>query len=170
MSFTVRPEVAKDVEGIRKVHIAAFPTAAEADLVERLRDDHDSEISLVAEQAGWIVGHVLLSRMQVGGDGVPIFALGLAPVAVLPEQQRTGIGSMLIRGALALAREAEEEMIFVLGDTDYYGRFGFSAAIAAPFASPYAGPYLMALALNDMVMPASGQAAYAPAFARLGDS
>ena len=83
--------------------------------------------------------------------------------------QGGGAGSELIRSALAIAKTLGEELVFVLGEPDYYGRFGFSAEAAAPFESPYAGPYFMALWLQpDLDSPAKGSAAYAPAFARLG--
>ncbi len=169
MTLTVRPESGDDSEAVRAVHLAAFPTAAEADLVARLHEDFDSEISVVAEQAGGVVGHVMLSRMSVSGDGRAFRALGLGPVAVKPGMQGRGIGSELIRAALAVAGALGEEVVFVLGEPVYYG-FGFSAEAAAPFESPYAGPFLMAQWLRpDVAPPASGSAAYAPAFGRLGD-
>lgn len=167
----IRPEGADDEEAIRRVHLAAFPTAAEADLVAQLREDYDSEISLVAEQGGEIVGHVLLSRMKASGDGIAFRALGLGPVAVHPGSQGSGIGSKLIRAALATAATLGEEVVFILGEPDYYSRFGFSAEAAAPFASPYSGPYFMALWPGPNAGgTAAGQADYAAAFARLGDS
>ena len=171
MTLVVRPESGDDAEAIRAVHLAAFPTPAEADLVRDLHDDFDSEISLVAEQAGDIVGHVMLSRMSAAGDGRAYRALGLGPVAVRPGSQGAGVGSELIRSALAIAGTLGEEVVFVLGDPDYYRRFGFSAAAAAPFASPYSGPYFMALWLrSDLVAAAAGSAAYAPAFGKLGEA
>ena len=171
MSLVVRPETPDDDEAIRAVHLAAFPTAAEADLVGRLRADFHSEISLVAEQGGQIVGHVMLSRMTVSGGGRAFRALGLGPVGVSPGMQGGGVGSELIRASLAIAQALGEELVFVLGEPDYYTRFGFSAEAAAPFDSPYAGPYLMAQWLRpDAPRPAAGSAAYAPAFERLGDS
>jgi len=168
VSLSIRPEAGDDAEAIRAVLLDAFPTAAEADLVERLRQDLDSEISLVAQESGRIVGHILLSRMRVEGDGRAFRALGLAPVAVLRQRQRRGIGGRLIERALAIARDKGEEIVFVVGEPDYYCRFGFSAATAAPFASPYAGPYLMARTLADVALPAAGAADYAPAFAEFG--
>ena len=165
MSPAIRPERPDDAAAIRAVLIVAFPTPAEADLVEQLRRDGDVEIALVAEDEGRILGHVLMSRMRVAGDGRAFRALGLAPVAVLPECQHEGIGSGLIREALAIARRSREDLVFVLGDPAYYGRFGFSTAEAAPFASPYAGPHLMAQRLAEIDLPSRGVADYAPAFA-----
>jgi putative acetyltransferase len=163
----IRDETSADAEAVRAVLLAAFPTAAEADLVERLRAEGDCEIALVAEESGRIVGHILMSRMRVEGDGRAFRALGLAPVAVVPERQRQGIGGRLIERALAIAGERGEELVFLVGEPEYYRRFGFDAAEAAPFASPYAGPYLMARRLADVKLPAAGRADYAPAFAGL---
>lgn len=168
---SIRPATSADSPVIRDIHLAAFPTSAEADLVARLHEDHDSEISLVAEQAGEIVGHLLLSRMSVSAGSRALRALGLGPVGVLPGAQGSGVGSELIRSALGIAATLGEEVVFVLGEPDYYSRFGFSAEAAVPFASPYAGPYFMALwlRLNDAPRVA-GKAGYAPAFASLGDA
>ena len=166
MSFRVQPESPEDSEGIRAVHVAAFPTPVEADLVEMLREDRDSEISLVAKVDAQVVGHVVLSRMQAEGDGRTYRALGLGPVAVIPELQGRGVGGALIEEAMRLAEQRGEEIVFLLGEPDYYCRFGFLSEAAAPFASPYAGPYFMAKSFGSP-LPATGTAAYAPAFAKL---
>jgi putative acetyltransferase len=164
----IRPAEPADAAGIRAVHEAAFPGPAEAGLVETLVREGDAAVSLVDARQGEIVGHVLLSRMTVCGDGQNLRALGLAPVGVRPGFQGGGVGKGLIKAALAIARATGEALVFVLGEPDYYGRFGFSAATASPFASPYAGPYFMALALQPgFAPPASGTAAYARAFSDL---
>ena len=166
MSLRVQPAREEDSDGIRAVHLAAFPTPVEADLVKMLNKDGDAEISLVARDGAQVVGHVTLSRMQVEGDGRTYRALGLGPVAVIPEQQGQGVGSALIDEAMRRAEQRGEEIVFLLGEPDYYRRFGFSPEAAAPFASPYAGPYFMAKSFGSP-LPASGTAAYAPAFAQL---
>ncbi len=102
-TWTARPERPDDVRAIRKVNLAAFPTAAEADLVEALRasDAWIEGLSIVTEDpAGTVVGHALLTRCHV--DGAP--ALALAPCAVLPRVQRSGAGSAAIRAGLEAAR------------------------------------------------------------------
>jgi putative acetyltransferase len=164
----IRPAEPADAAGIGAVHEAAFPTRAEADLVEALSREGDAIVSLVAARQSEIVGHALLSRMAVAGDGRDFRALGLGPVGVLPSFQGSGIGKALIDASLGIAQATGEEMVFVLGEPDYYTRFGFSAAAAAPFASPYAGPYFMALSLRPgLALPAAGKAAYARAFSGL---
>ena len=164
----IRPDAPRDGDAIRNVHLNAFETSLEADLVQRLKQDGDAIISLVAVEDGAIAGHILFSRMRVTAEGRKLKALGLAPVSVLPDRQGQGIGSRLIEAGIAAAVENGAEMIFVLGEPDYYGRFGFQAETAAPFASPYAGRYFQAKALrNDFSLPRSGRADYAPAFAEL---
>jgi putative acetyltransferase len=98
----------------------------------------------------------------------PLRALGLAPVAVAPSRQRSGIGSLLIRRALELAVAGKWEIVFVLGDPAYYRRFGFDQALASGFASCYAGPHFMALGMCQPLPVSKGNIDYAPAFAALG--
>jgi putative acetyltransferase len=164
----VREERPGDGADIRAVHIAGFPTSLEANLVEQLKADGDSIISLVAESDHELVGHVLFSRMDVEADGLPVHALGLAPVAVIPSRQRTGVGSSLIETGLGIAQARGAEIVFVLGEPEYYARFGFSTRTAEPFESRYAGPFFQAKALRSAFTPPScGRADYAPAFAGL---
>jgi putative acetyltransferase len=159
----VRPEEPADRLAVCAVIEAAFPTPAEAQLVDRLRADGDAEISLVAVDDDVVVGHVMFSRMTAG-----FRALGLGPVAVLPARQRSGVGSLLIKQGLARAAADGWAMVLVLGDPAYYRRFGFDPKLASGFASPYAGPHLMALGLAQPLPRLSGKIDYAPAFAALG--
>jgi putative acetyltransferase len=156
----IRNERAADAAAIAGVVTAAFGRPEEARLVERLRRDGDVEISLVGVEGDLVVGHVLLSRLRA-----PFAALGLAPVSVAPDLQRRGVGGALIRAALARAAAEGWGGVFVLGDPDYYGRFGFDAGAARGFASPYAGRHFMALALDGALPATSGVVAYPTAFA-----
>ena len=160
-------ERAGDAAAIRSVHVVAFPTSSEANLVEQLRSDGDVAASIIALADGEIAGHVLFSRMSVEADGQDLHGWGLGPVAVVPDRQRTGIGSALVEAGIGRARATGVQIIFVLGEPAYYGRFGFDAKSAAPFASPYAGAYFQALALASLPQPSVGRADYAPAFAGL---
>ena len=128
--------------------------------------DGDAVISIVAEDGG-IVGHVMLSRMAVQADGRRLRALGLAPVAVIPEWQGQGIGTALVEAAVREAGASGEQMLFLLGEPEYYRRFGFDTAIAKPFASPYAGPHFQALFLTGLPPPTTGAADYPKAFSGL---
>jgi len=127
---------------IRLVITNAFGREVEARLVDDLRLATDLAISLVADEAGEICGHVALSRLKA-----PSRALALAPVSVLKAKQRQGIGSALIRRAIENARDAGYDIIFVLGEPDYYKRFGFETEEAALFRAPFSGQYFMALNL-----------------------
>jgi putative acetyltransferase len=160
----VRPERADQEGAIRRLLVEAFPTPAEADLVERLRREGDARIALVAVEQDRILGHALFSAMSA-----PFPSLGLAPVAVVPDRRRQGIAAALIEEGIRRSREAGFAAVFVLGDPAYYGRFGFRSDAAAGFASPFAGPALMALDLNGAGLPLrTGPVAYAPAFSSFG--
>lgn len=138
-TFTIREETDADAPAIREVHQIAFDQDFEPDLVEALRRGGYTRISLVAEREGVIVGHVLFSEMVIVSKTDEIPALSLAPVAVLPEHQRQGIGSALIRKGLEIARERGERIAIVLGHADFYPKFGFSANAAEPLSSPFSG-------------------------------
>ena len=159
----IREEQPADIPDIRRVVVAAFPKPLEAKAVDRLRDDGDSVISLVAVETDEIVGHVILSRMSA-----PFKALALGPVAVVPCRQGSGIGSQLINEGLTRATNDDWQAVFVLGRPAYYRRFGFDLAQASGFTSPYAGPHLMALPLTGPLPVREGKIDYAPALAALG--
>lgn len=159
---TIRPEGADDIAAIEGVVAHAFDRADEARLVTRLRENGDAVVSLVAVAGDAVVGHVLLSPMSA-----PFRALGLAPLSVVPEHQKQGVGAALMNAALAQARQGGWCAVFVLGDPAYYGRFGFRADRAAGFSSPYAGPYFLVLPLGGELPATRGRVDYAPAFADL---
>ena len=159
----IRPEALDDIDAIHRVVADAFGQSDEAGLVDALRNASDSAISVVAEDDGEIIGHVLLSRLEA-----PFRALALAPVSVTPDRQRSGVGSALVRAALQRAREDGWDAAFVLGDPAYYGRFGFSVETARGFGSPYAGAHFMMLALTTEPLATEGDLRHAPAFADLG--
>lgn len=158
-NLNIRTEMPGDEAAIADLVERAFGQPDEARLVERLRADGDLVLSLVAESDGAIAGHILFSRMEA-----PFRALGLAPLAVATGQQRRGIGAALILEGLERARAEGWDAVFVLGDPEYYGRFGFSAELAGSFASPYAGPHFMVLALAGPLPSMTGPVDYAPAF------
>ena len=159
----VEPEAPHHFASIRQLHLAAFPSAAEADLVDQLRLDDSVIISLVAVEQDRVIGHVLFSRMTA-----PLPAFGMGPVAVIEARRRQGVAAALIGQGIERARAAGGEAVFVLGDPAYYGRFGFRAEDAVGFASPYAGPYFMALSLTpDGLRVREGRVDYAPAFSAL---
>jgi putative acetyltransferase len=124
----IRDESAADADAIRVVHARAFPTDLEARIVDALRDAGAVVVSQVAVVSGNIVGHVLLSRASIEGNDPGISVLGLAPLSVVPEYQRRGIGSALMQSALEQARARSVAVVVLVGEPDYYARFGFVPA------------------------------------------
>jgi putative acetyltransferase len=161
----VRAERAGDHDDIRRVNELAFEQPAEADLVDALRDSPAwlPEFSLVAEQNGDIVGHALfaLARLDSGPE-----VLSLGPMAVLPGQQRSGIGTAMIRAGIERARATDYPLVAVLGHADYYPRFGFEPASAFGISTPYDVPdeFWMILPLPGYDPSIRGQIVYPPAF------
>ncbi|MEO8113767.1 MAG: N-acetyltransferase [Phenylobacterium sp.] len=152
-----------DHPAIAAVVEAAFQRPEEARLVTRLRLAEDALFELVAEEAGEVAGHILFSRLWA--DRPEMFA-ALAPLAVRPDLQRSGLGSALVRAGLESAREFGAHGVIVLGHPAYYPRFGFSPGAAAQIKSPYAGsPSFMALALEPGAFDQPLSVAYADAFA-----
>jgi len=133
----IRPERLDDVGAIRVVNLAAFETSLEADLVDALRQQAAPVVSLVAEHAGTIVGHIFLSPVTLSGHP-DLQLMGLAPMAVTPSHQRRGIGSALVREGLSACRSFDA--IVVLGHAEYYPRFGFIPASRFGIRSEYDVP------------------------------
>jgi putative acetyltransferase len=139
LAHLVRAAHPSDQAAIRGVHLAAFPTDAEARLVELLTARGKGTISLVAEVNGAVVGHILFSPATMwegeapaeprlrGSVALPT-GLGLAPVAVHPDFQNQGIGTALVRAGLAQCRRLGILWVVLLGHETYYPRFGFATA------------------------------------------
>jgi putative acetyltransferase len=144
----VRDETATDNAAVYLVDREAFGGADEADLVDRLRSEGVVLRSFVADSEKHIVGHILFSRVWIDTDAEPVAAAALAPVAVLPSRQRTGIGSQLIRYGLHRLQEDGERVVLVLGEPEFYERFGFSSETARDLASPFPPEAYMALELR----------------------
>ncbi|MEW1753947.1 GNAT family N-acetyltransferase [Streptomyces angustmyceticus] len=160
-----RPETAQDVPAVRRINLAAFETAGEADLVDALRRDPAAwlpQLSYVAGPPdGAPVAHALLTRCHI--DDVP--AVALAPCAVLPGYQKCGAGSAVISALLEAAREAGERTAVVLGHPPYYPRFGFTPAGRFGILPPQPWPDEAFLALSlDGSPPPHGTVRYAAAF------
>ena len=160
----VRTERPGDEERIAAVHRGAFGKDEEARIVDALRTSAEylPELSLVAEVDGEIVGHVVLSR---GGlDGRPAVALG--PIGVEPGYQRRGIGSTLMRVAIARAQELGEDVIVLLGHPWYYPRFGFVPAsrLGIEFGEDLPEEVFMALELRPGGARGGGTFTYPSAF------
>jgi putative acetyltransferase len=161
----IRPETDRDGDSVRAVLASAFPSAAEADLVDALRSAGDLVLALVAEEED-AVGFVAFSRLVP--EQTEVRAVALAPIGVVPAHQRQGIGSALVRDGLARLAEAGEDLVLVLGETRFYRRFGFTREAASRLDTPYDGPHLLAKALGGQGAGAQGRVRYPPAFAALG--
>jgi putative acetyltransferase len=162
----IRPEKPADTAAIGEVVTAAFGRRNEAELVERLRSEGELVLSLVAEDDGAIIGHVAFSRVWIEHNGARAPGIGLAPVSVVPALQRKGTARALIGAGHLRLKTLGEKIVFVLGDPDYYKRFGFSHEVAQAFACIYQGDYLQALRLSPDA-PTEGEVIYAAAFAGL---
>jgi putative acetyltransferase len=161
---TIRPEAAADAPAIHDLLAHAFETSAEANLVDRLRQDGDLVLALVATDAVHaVLGHVAFPRLRVESAGREFPVVGLAPLAVAAKHRRQGIGAALTRAGLDRLRALGEPLVFVMGDPDYYTRFGFALEVAQPFECVYAGPYFMALRWADTA-PRAGTVRYPAAF------
>lgn len=126
----IRDEVATDIEAIRSVITAAFEQAphssgTETAIVDALRANNVLTLSLVAEEHSEVVGYVAYSPVSVGGIRAGWFGLG--PVAVVNRKQRRGIGRALIESGLERLRAMGAQGCVVLGEPDYYARFGFES-------------------------------------------
>lgn len=146
----VRPERWGDHAAVFELNRRAFDGEVEARLVEGLRREARPLVSLVAELAGRVVGHVLFSPVAVGPAPASPRTMALGPMAVAPEHQRRGIGSRLVRAGLDACRALGSEAVFVLGHREYYPRFGFAPAPPRRLrlGGPELDPYFMALELR----------------------
>ena len=161
----VRDAGAGEGPAIRAVHAEAFPTDAEARLVDRLLAGHDVIFSILAEAAGQVVGHTLLTSMTHEQGGSVRGLVGLAPLAVRPETQRRGIGRALVREALRQSAEHRVAAVFVLGDPDFYRPLGFEPASNHGLTSKYdAGDAFLVHLPPGRKAPPPGRVEYARAF------
>lgn len=126
--IVIRHETLADFEAIRKVNLRAFEQSNEGNIVDALRVAGALTISLVALHDNQIVGHIAFSPVTIeSGDG-SFTALGLGPMAILPEHQNEGIGSQLVEAGLKECLRLDHEIVVVIGYPEYYPRFGFVPA------------------------------------------
>ncbi|MCX5866743.1 MAG: N-acetyltransferase [Proteobacteria bacterium] len=124
----IRKEKPEDFAAVRRVNELAFGQPAEATLVEALRGAGQAMLSLVALENDRVVGHILFSPVTITGASGPDQVLGLAPMAVLPERQKSGVGTLLVKTGLDECWRLGYRAVVVLGHPDYYPRFGFVPA------------------------------------------
>ncbi len=163
MTIEIREERADDVAAIRDVNRRAFGQELEGNIVDALRSNGAALLSLVATLDDEVAGHIMYSAATIG----EVTGAGLAPMAVLPEHQRKGIGSKLVEAG---NRKLEDEgcpFIIVLGHANYYPRFGFIPASTHGIKCEWDVPdeAFMLLILDQAKMQGvSGSAKYRPEF------
>jgi putative acetyltransferase len=164
--LTIRPETGRDEAAIAEVTTAAFAKQREARIVDAIRrsDRFVPELSLVAEVEGVVVGHVMLSYVDLGDDSRRVLELG--PMSVAPERQRSGVGSALVEEALRRGDDRGEPLVLVLGHPTYYPRFGFRPASTLGIVPPpeITDEVFMAVPLRAYDPSLRGQVVLPPAF------
>ncbi|MCA1562042.1 MAG: N-acetyltransferase [Acidobacteria bacterium] len=159
----IRRELPTDADAVRAVNQAAFEMSTEADLVDALRERAEPIVSLVPHDGESIIGHILFTPVTLSGHA-ELKIMGLAPMAVLPAQQRRGIGSALV---LEGCKQLGYGVVIVLGHSEYYPRFGFVPASRFGIGCEYDVPdeVFMALELLPGVLGGkSGTIRYHAAF------
>lgn len=165
----IRKEQFADQRQVHAINLAAFGLPGEADLVDVLREQASPVVSLVAEEAAEVVGHILFSPVSLAGHP-ELKLMGLAPMSVLPKSQNSGIGSALVGEGLEQCRKLGIEALVVLGHSRFYPRFGFVPSVEFGLDSHYevAPEVFMAMELTPGALAAvSGSISYHAAFAEL---
>ena len=167
--FKIRKEDKNDYNEVYNVIKKAFETAEhsdgnEQDLVVRLRKSKAfiPELSLVAVEENKIVGYILFTKIKIKDN----IELALAPLAVLPEYQRKGIGKKLIETGHNIAKNLGYHYSIVLGSENYYSKMGYILAIQYGIKAPFQVPdeNFMAIKLNDTNIEIKGTVEYAKEF------
>ena len=164
--MVIRAEEQRDWAAVHAVNVSAFETSEEANLVDALREQARPLVSLVAEDDGAIVGHIMFSPVSLAGHP-SLKIMGLAPMAVAPEHQRKGIGSALVRAGLDQCAQLGFGAVVVLGHPAYYPRFGFLSSTRFGIGCEYDVPeeVFMVVELRDgFLRGASGKVKYHAAF------
>lgn len=167
----VRAESLGDVAAVHEVLAQAFPSDAEAKLVDALRGQTKPQISLVAEErTSDVIGHIMFTPVEISSLSSTSRAVSLGPMAVLPAFQRQGVGSALIETGLSACRAADELLVVVLGHPSYYPRFGFQLAwdFGLYYVTPGPNPAFMLRELEPGALRGrTGEVRYHAAFSAL---
>lgn len=165
----IRAEQESHISTVHSLNASTFQRSAEADLVDALRRQAHPIVSLVAERETIVVGHILFSPVSL--DGWPdLKIMGLGPMAVASQHQRSGIGSALVRAGLEQCKRLGVSAVVVLGHPEYYPRFGFLPSMRFNIQSEYNVPEeaFMVVELEPGVLRGrSGRIKYHPAFSRV---
>ena len=165
----IRIEEKKDHTAVKAANVSAFETPAEANLVDALREQAHSFISLVAEENGEVIGHIMFSPVSLSGHP-NLRVMGLGPLAVIPERQRKGVGAALVQAGLERCKGQGIDAVVVLGHPLYYPSFGFLPSTRFGIGCEYDVPaeVFMALELQlDALSGKTGIIKYHPAFSNV---
>lgn len=138
-NIMIRHETPEDYEAITQINDAAFGQKNEGQLVQNLRKTplFDPRLSLVAEYECRLIGHILFYPIKVKNDNFEFDSLALAPMSVLPECQKQGVGTKLVWHGLKTAKELGFKSVIVLGHAGYYPKFGFVPAVKWGIRPPF---------------------------------
>jgi len=165
-AMLVRAEEQRDHAAVHSVNVAAFGRSAEAHLVDVLREQARPYVSLVAEDNGMVVGHIMFSPVSLSSHPA-LSIMGLGPMAINPAHQRRGIGSALVRAGLAQSQELGFGAVVVLGRPGFYPRFGFSTSDHFDIDCEYEVPadtFMVVELKPDFLRGVSGTIKYHSAF------
>ncbi len=168
--MTIRREQPGDIAAIWQLNSEAFESDEEAELVDALRDSGVHNISLVHEQDNVIDGHILFTPVTLGDNSHELKLIGLAPMAVTPEKQNQGIGTLLVQAGIQQCIVENYDAVVVLGHPHYYPRFGFITARSYGIKSQFEVPdeAFMILELEPGVLKTHhGTIFYHPLFSQL---
>jgi putative acetyltransferase len=142
MVMDIRDGIDSDLDDILAIHGAAFNNEEEPGLVRDLLGDPSAKpvFSLLAFEGGRAVGHILFTRVGLGETADDRAMSILAPLALIPEFQKQGVGGKLVTRGLEVLAESGVELVFVLGHPEYYPRYGFKPAGVQGFEAPYPIP------------------------------
>jgi len=170
----IREETPADHAAVRNINERAFDRAGEADLVDALRKAAHPYLSLVAELTTetdrQLVGHIFFSPVVIESETESFAAIGLAPMAVLPEFQNQAIGSSLVRQGLKDCMRLGHHVVVVLGHPEFYPRFGFVPAATKGLRSEYSVPdevFMVAELGPNALAGRQGLVKYHPAFGKV---
>ena len=160
----IRETKEADLEEVFNFIHVAFGNRSESDLVKQLISDGDVLINLVVESSDAIIGNVVVSKITMEPD-LGLFCGGVAPLSVLHEQQSSGVGSKLMTAVINESKKTGMDALFLLGDPNYYKRFGF---IVSTLKNDYSVEHLQELELTeDCLVNIKSKVTYANAFSNL---